>query len=169
MKSTIIAGIGVGVLVLGLGLTACAAPFGAEKETTLDVQTAKGIAVALEDETALLVPPQNVADPTQRKTAHLLGCVDGGHQWSGRTVVTFAGEVDPQSIVDTIAAAWKLKDGVTVEKNAAATGNDAEVDMTVETGGFYTAAIWNSGTQLYITSFSPCFELEEGQHPSDEY
>lgn len=135
----------------------------------MDVQTAKGIAMAMEDKTALLVPPQNVADQTQRKTAHLLGCGDRGYQWSGRTVVTFSGEVDPQSIVDTIAAAWNLKDGVTVEQDAAVTGNDAEVDMTVATGGFYTAAIWNSGTQLYITSFSPCFELEDGQHPSDEY
>ncbi|SDN39134.1 hypothetical protein SAMN05216368_105124 [Cryobacterium flavum] len=135
----------------------------------MDLQTAKGIAMAMEDEAALLVPPENVADQTQRKTAHLLGCGDGGHQWSGRTVVTFAGGVDPQSVVDSISAAWQLKNGVTVDQDAFNTGNDAEVDMTVATGGFYTAAIWNSGTQLYITSFSPCFELEEGQHPSDEY
>ncbi|SDN39102.1 hypothetical protein SAMN05216368_105123 [Cryobacterium flavum] len=111
----------------------------------MDLQTAKGIAMAMEDETALLVPPEDVADQTQMKSSFLLGCTDETYQWSGRTILTFSGEVDTQGIVDRIAAAWKVKEGVTVEEDDT-TGDDAQVDMRVATGGFYNAAIWNSGT-----------------------
>ncbi|MDJ0378261.1 hypothetical protein [Cryobacterium sp. PH31-L1] len=168
MKPMILARLGAGVFVVTLALTACAAPQNLQKETSMDLQTAEGIALAMEDEIAALLPSENVGDQTQQQTSPLLKCADDRYRWSGRTVVTFTGEVDTQGIVDGIAAAWKLEAGVNVEEGDA-TGDDAEVDLRVVDGGSYNAAIWNSGTQLYITSFSPCFELEEGQHPSDEY
>ena len=148
-----------------VALSSCAST---NESATMDLQTAKGIAMAMEDETALLVPPEDVADQTHMKSSFLLGCTDETYQWSGRTILTFSGEVDTQGIVDRIAAAWKVKEGVTVEEDDT-TGDDAQVDMRVATGGFYNAAIWNSGTQLYITSFSPCFELEGGTKPGMKY
>lgn len=46
---------------------------------------------------------------------------------------------------------------------------DERVDMTGTQGDFYSADVWESGTILKIDSFSPCFPLEDGQHPGDEY
>ncbi|MFC5929234.1 hypothetical protein [Cryobacterium melibiosiphilum] len=43
------------------------------------------------------------------------------------------------------------------------------MDRTGTQGDSYSASIWALGTELIITSFSPCFELAEGQYPSDEY
>ncbi|WP_105033709.1 hypothetical protein [Cryobacterium aureum] len=168
MKPMTLARLGAGALIVTLALTACAVPQNPQKETSMDLQTAKGIALTMENETAALLPSESIGDQTQKQTGPLLKCGDDQYRWSGRTVLTFAGEVNPQAIVDGIAAAWKLKERVTV-KEGDTTGDDAEVDLRVDDGGSYNAAIWNSGTQLYITSFSPCFELEEGQHPSDEY
>jgi hypothetical protein len=157
----------VGMIALVAVLASCA-PTNQGSETFMDLQTAKGIAMAMEDEAAALVPPENVGDQTQLKTAHLLGCPDDQLKWSGRTTVTLLGDVDAEAMIDVIAAAWEQKDGVVVERRSTRQGAP-RVDMTGTQGDFYSASIWAPGTELKITSFSPCFELEEGQHPSDAY
>jgi hypothetical protein len=157
----------VGMIALVAVLASCVST-NQGSETIMDLQTAKGIAMAMEDEAAALVPPENVGDQTQLKTAHLLGCPDDQLKWSGRTTVTLLGDVDAEAMIDVIAAAWEQKDGVVVERRSTRQGAP-RVDMTGTQGDFYSASIWVPGTELKITSFSPCFELEEGQHPSDAY
>ncbi|WP_104083238.1 hypothetical protein [Cryobacterium sp. Y11] len=157
----------VGMFALSMVLASCASTnqFG---ETTMDLKTAKGIAMATKDEAAALVPAQNVGDQSQTKTAHLVGCANGEVAWPGRTTVSLIGDVDAEAMIEVIASAWEQKDAVVVERRR--TRQDApRVDMTGTQGDFYSASIWSPGTELKITSFSPCFELEEGQHPSDEY
>ncbi|MDJ0376911.1 hypothetical protein [Cryobacterium sp. PH31-L1] len=160
------------VAVLGmLTLTALLASCTMMKEgseATMDLQTAKGIAMATEDETAALVPPENVGDQTQKQTAHLFGCADGRLSWPGLTTVTLIGDVDAEAMIEVIASAWEKKDGVVVKRLKTRQGAP-RVDMTGTQGDSYSASIWAPGTELKIDSFSPCFELEEGQHPSDEY
>ena len=134
----------------------------------MDLRTAKGIAMAMEDETAALVPAANVGDQTQLQTAHLLGCANDQLKWSGRTTVTLIGEVDAEILIGVIASAWEQKDGVVVERRKSRQGAPV-VDMTGAQGDSYIASIRAPGTELTIDSFSPCFELAEGQHPSDEY
>ena len=156
----------VGMIALAAVLASCASTN--QGSEIMDLQTAKGIAMAMEDEAAALVPPENVGDQTQLKTAHLLGCPDDQLKWSGRTTVTLLGDVDAEAMIDVIAAAWEQKDGVVVERRSTRQGAP-RVDMTGTQGDFYSASIWAPGTELKITSFSPCFDLEEGQHPSDSY
>jgi len=149
-------------LAVCVSLASCAAP-SMEETKTMDLKTAKGIAMAMEDEVTALVPAENAGDRTQFETAHLLGCGDGQYTWPGRSSVALVGGADADAILESIALMWEQKPGVTVERK------DERVDMTGTQGDFYSADIWESGTILKIDSFSPCFPLEEGQHPSDKY
>ena len=71
-------------------------------------------------------------------------------------------------MIEVIASAWEQKDGVVVERRKTREGAP-RVNMSGAQGDSYIASIRAPGTELTIDSFSPCFELEEGQHPSDEY
>ncbi|SDO18896.1 hypothetical protein SAMN05216368_11223 [Cryobacterium flavum] len=156
-----------GLLILIAVLTSCA-PTNQGSETTMDLQTAKGIAMALEDETAALVPSENVGDQSQLQMTYLLGCANDTLAWPGRTTVTLVGDVDAEAMIDVIASAWEQKDGVVVERRKTRQGAP-RVDMTGVQGDFYSASIWAPGTELQITSFSPCFELEGGTKPGMKY
>ena len=157
----------LGMLTLTALLASCTM-MNEGSDAFMDLQTAKGIAMAMEDETAALVPVENVGDQTQTQKAHLLGCANDQLAWPGRTTVTLIGDVDSEAMIEIIAAAWEKKDGVVVERRKTRQGAP-RVDMTGAQGDFYSASIGAPGTELKITSFSPCFDLEEGQHPSDEY
>ena len=157
----------IGIVSLTAVLASCTST-DPKSEATMDLQTAKGIAMAMEDETAALVPVENVGDQTQTQKAHLLGCANDQLAWPGRTTVTLTGDVDSEAMIEIIASAWEKKDGVVVERRKTRQGAP-RVDMTGAQGDFYSASIWAPGTELKITSFSPCFDLEKGQHPSDEY
>jgi hypothetical protein len=134
-----------------------------EETKAMDLKTAKGIAMAMEDEAAELVPAANAGEQTQFSTAPLLGCGDKEYSWSGQSTVALVGGADAEAILESIAVMWEQKPGVVVERK------DERVDMTGTQGDFYSADVWESGTILKIDSFSPCFPLEDGQHPGDEY
>jgi hypothetical protein len=138
-----------------------------EETKAMDLETAKGIAMAVEDEAAALVPVDNAGEQTQFETAHLMGCADGLYSWPGRSSVALVGEVDPEALIESIAVMWEEKSEGTVER-IEERGGALRVDLTRE-GDSYSAGVWESGTILKINSFSPCFPLEEGQHPGDEY
>ena len=148
-------------VAVGMSVASCATP--PMEEKTMDLETAKGIAMAMEDEATALVPAANAGEQTQFETAHLMGCGDREYTWSGHSTVALVGEADAEAILETIAVMWEQKPGVAVERE------DERVDMTGTRGDFYSAGIWESGTILKIDSFSPCFPLENGQHPGDEY
>ena len=149
-------------LAVCIAVASCAAP-PMEETKTMDLETAKGIAMAMEDEVTALVPVENAGEQTQFETAHLLGCGDELYSWSGQSTVVLVGGVDAEAILESIAVMWERKPGVAVERK------DERVDMTGTQGDFYSADVWESGTILKIDSFSPCFPLEDGQHPGDEY
>jgi hypothetical protein len=147
---------------LGISVASCAtSPI--EETKTMDLETAKGIAMAMENEVTALVPAENAGEQTQFDTAHLLGCGDGEYSWSGHSTVALVGGADAEAILESIAVMWEQKPGVVVERL------DERVDMTGIQGDFYSADVWESGTILKIDSFSPCFPLKDGQHPSDKY
>ncbi|MEC5182953.1 hypothetical protein RCH12_000396 [Cryobacterium sp. MP_3.1] len=149
-------------LTVSVSVASCAmSPM--EETKAMDLKTAKGIALAMEDEAAALVPVENAGEQTQFETAPLLGCGDGLYSWSGRSSVALVGGADAEAILESIAVMWEQMPGVVVERQ------DERVDMTGSQGDFYSAGVWESGTMLKIDSFSPCFPLEDGQHPSDEY
>ena len=156
----------IGMIALSVGLAACAPNQGSE--TTMDLQTAKGIAMAMEDETAALVPSENVGDQSQLQMTYLFGCADGRLSWPGLTTVTLTGDVDAEALIEVIASAWEQKDGVVVKRLTTRQGAP-RVDMTGTQGDSYSAAIWAPGTELKIDSFSPCFELEGGTKPGMKY
>ena len=164
-RRSVIARAAVLALAVSLSVASCATPV-AQPET-MDLKTAKGIAMAMEDEATALVPAANAGEQTQFTTAHLLGCGGGLYSWPGRASVALVGEVDAEAIIESIAVMWEEKSGGSVER-IDVRGGTLRVDLIRE-GDSYSAGVWESGTMLKIDSFSPCFPLENGQHPGDEY
>ncbi|WP_105035298.1 hypothetical protein [Cryobacterium aureum] len=157
----------VGIVALAAVLASCTST-DPESESMMDLQTVKGIAMAMKDEAAALVPAQNVGDQSQFTTAHLMGCSAGGYTWPGLTTLTLIGEVNGEELIEAIASAWEQKPGVTVERKAVR-GGTLRVDMIATQGDSYSAGVWDSGKTLKIDSFSPCFEMEDGLKPGMEY
>jgi hypothetical protein len=155
------------VLVLVVSVMSSCAASPMEETKSMDLKTAKGIAMAMEDGATALVPAENTGERTQFETAHLLGCGDGEYSWSGHSTVSLVGDADAEAIIEAIAVLWEEEPGARVERKVAR-GGVLRVDLTRENDS-YSAGVWQSGTILKINSFSPCFPLEDGQHPSDKY
>ncbi len=153
-------------VIVSVSVASCAAP-SMEETKTMDLETAKSIAMAMEDEVTALVPVENAGEQTQFETAHLLGCGDGLYSWPGRASVALVGDADAEAIIESIAVMWEEKSEGRVERKDVR-GGALRVDLIRE-GDSYSAGVWESGTILKINSFSQCFPLEDGQHPSDEY
>lgn len=165
-RRAVIVWVAVLALTASVSVASCAmSPM--EETKTMDLETAKGIALAMEDEVTALVPAENTGEQTQFDTAPLLGCGDGLYSWSWRSSVALVGGADAEAIIESIALMWEEKYEGTVERQEKR-GRPLRVDLSRE-GDSYIAGIWESGTILTIDSFSPCFPLEDGQHPGDEY
>jgi hypothetical protein len=158
----------VAVLALTVSVSVASCAMSPMEETkTMDLKTAKGIAMAMEDEAVALVPAENAGEQTQFETTHVMGCGDGLYTWPGLSTVALIGEVDAEAIIESIAVMWEEKYEGQVERMEKQ-GDPLRVDLTRE-GDSYSAGVWESGTILKVDSFSPCFPLEDGQHPSDKY
>lgn len=135
--------------------------------SSLSVSDAKVLTQQTETKIIDSLPRSKVVDVRRVDPGVLMSCsAEGLVNWAGGATVTTTGDIDFDAVLRSIQDRFDA-DGEYLTELAT---RDGAPRLTIQKDG----ANWISGplaggTEFHISSFSPCFPLPEGTHPSDKY
>ncbi|KAA9106460.1 hypothetical protein [Microbacterium rhizomatis] len=152
------------VLLLAAPLSACATT-PQEAPVTLTLEDAKADVRAAEDEVIALIPSGVVTETLPRtETSRTLFACDGPdtYYWPGGAQLQIDPSTDSGAVIGAIGDAWSAKDGwkVTWVERGEKDGV-YHLDMLRDDGLHLAVMNLEGNTLLDISSFSPCFGLDD--------
>ncbi|WP_375386233.1 hypothetical protein [uncultured Microbacterium sp.] len=152
------------VLALAAPLTACAM-IPQEAPVTLTLEDAKADVRAAEDEVIALIPADAVTETLPRtETSRTLFTCDtaGTYYWPGGAQLKIDPSTDSGAVIGAVNDAWSAKDGwkVTWVEQGEKDGV-YHLDMLRDDGLHLAVMNLERNTLLDISSFSPCFALDD--------
>lgn len=136
--------------------------------TSLTSAEAKKLTQAMEREIAASVPTEDTAKIDQLRRGSFLSCDAHTIQWTGQTLVYFAGKPDVEAILDRINARWSGRAGFEVARGKAADGTP-RLTIAGPNQSFFIVGPNTSHTDLEIESSSQCFKPTGNEAPGDFY
>ena len=138
-----------------------------QTQAGLSVEDAKRIAQDTEDAIVKTLPTSMIASVEQRKTGILLPCGENReYQWTGRTIVNLAPSATVEDVVSRVLSAYSDNDELRPRDITDSSGPAIQLLGPYDSGYIVGR---RSDDAVDVASFSPCFNLPEGESPILEY
>lgn len=148
-------------VALSTALAGCANG-AATVKPALTVEAAKAAVLAEEQRIASVIPAEYVERQEQLDSAHLLSCRGGAHLWPDQGTIVLKGDPDISSLLARVMEAYEKREQFTV-KLGKTFGGAERVTISGEDGANYYLSPTVQGSDIELSSFSPCFMLGPDQ------
>jgi len=161
---------GLGALALGITAIVLSGCSGGDNEvgSTLSVNDAKVLTQQVETKIIDSIPPSKVVHVRRVDPGVLMSCsAKGLVNWAGGATVTTTGDVDFDALLRSIQDRFD-PDGEYLTELVIRDGTP-RLTIKNQDGANWISGPLAGGPDFHISSFSPCFALPVGMHPSDRY
>lgn len=148
-------------------LGGCASTVGAVDEPA-NAAEAKQTTQQTERNILGLLPPGAASDLQQADEGTLMNCGERRALWAGAATVAVDESADYAQLLDVIAAGYKSSTVFEIDREPSAAG-EPSVQFVHANGESYLIGPRREERRLEVLSFSPCFDLSEGQRAGTSF
>ncbi len=154
-------------VVTVLALSGCASRVG-DVDEPANAAEAKQTTQRTEREILGLLPPGTASDLQQADEGTLMNCGERRALWAGAATVAVDESTDYAQLLDVIAADYEASTEFEIDRAPSAAG-EPSVQFVHENGESYLIGPRREDRRLEVLSFSPCFDLVEGQRAGTSF